>query len=203
LLDITVVIPSITSRKDKLQRAVASVTNQTHPPYSIVVRYDRHKEGSALTRNRALWTVTTEWVAFLDDDDEFLPHHLESLARKQRETGADVVYPLPRVINSRGNPVPRQWDWGGGPEFDGNILTQRSYINICSIVRTDLARQVGGFEFVRGAQTGQLNDDHGFYLRLYNAGAKFAHVHEETFVWYHHGNNTSGQPTKGDALLPN
>lgn len=111
---------------------------------------------------------------------------------------ADVVYPLPKVLNRNGHEVQRHWTWGGGPEFDGELLKKQSYINICSLVRTRLARQVGGFEFIKSSN-GQLNDDHGFYLRLYHLGVKFAHVHEPTFIWNHHGNNTSGQPDKGDA----
>lgn len=199
MIDITVVIPTIPRRKDKLQRAVSSVMSQTFPARSLIIQTDRDGEGSAATRNRALESVRTPLVAFLDDDDEFLPHHLERLYSKLVAVEADVVYPLPRVLNSNGVEVRRQWDWGGGPEFDGPMLEKRSYINICSLVYTDLARQVGGFEFVRGSVTGQMNDDHGFYLKLYRAGARFAHVHEPTFIWNHHGQNTSGQPNKGDA----
>jgi hypothetical protein len=48
-----------------------------------------------------------------------------------------------------------------------------------------------------------VNDDHGFYLALLEAGAKFHHIHEETFIWTHHGygergvpGNTSGMPNR-------
>jgi hypothetical protein len=35
---------------------------------------------------------------------------------------------------------------------------------------------------------------------MLHAGAKFHHVHTETFLWYHHGGNTSGRPDRGDSL---
>ena len=198
---ITVVIPTIPPRAHLLQRAVTSVFRQTIPPRSTIIQADLDREGSAATRNRALAAVQTEWVAFLDDDDEFLPHHLERLTAEAQTTGADVVYPLPRVIGPDGHEIPRRHEWGGGPHFDGLALERQSYINVSSLVRTDLARKVGGFEFHHSSNG--LNDDHGFYLRLHHAGAVFAHVHEPTFIWHHHGHgqpgapgNTSGQPDR-------
>lgn len=197
-LDITVVIPTIPQRRVMLSRAIRSVMAQTLPARTVIVQADTNREGSAITRNRALEAVRTPWVAFLDDDDQFLPHHLQRLSHALTETGADVAYPLPRVINRQGKIVPRHWTWGGYAEFNPDILEHQSYINICSVVRTDMARAVG-FKFIRGIN-GDLNDDHGFYLGLHRNGAQFTHVHEETFIWHHHGMNTSGQPTKGDAL---
>src|SRR3546814_2047662 len=75
---------------------------QTLPARAVIVQADNDKEGSAVTRNRALEAVRTPWVAFLDDDDQFLPHHLQRLSQALTETQADVVYPLPRVLDSRG-----------------------------------------------------------------------------------------------------
>lgn len=197
-MDITVIIPTIPARIAMLARAIASVTAQTMPPRTVIIEADYDREGSAAVRNRALQCVRTQWTAFLDDDDEFLPHHLERLSHAVRETGADVAYPLPRVIGPDGSEIPREWAWGGGPSFDGPMLERQSYINVSSLVRTELARAVGGFEFIEG-DDGLINDDHGFYLRLYRAGARFTHVHEPTFIWRHHGANTSGRPDRGDA----
>jgi Glycosyl transferase family 2 len=41
--------------------------------------------------------VTTEFVAFLDDDDTFMPEHLEKLREAQLDSGADVVYSMPFI----------------------------------------------------------------------------------------------------------
>lgn len=152
-----------------------------------------------MTRNRALEAVRTPLVAFLDDDDQFMPHHLARLSQALTETGADVAYPLPRVVDGMGRIKPRDWTWGGPPVFDPELLRRQSYVNICSVVKTEMARAVG-FHFIQSSMDGGLYDDHGFYVGLLDYGAEFTHVHEETFIWHHHGMNTSGQPNKGDAL---
>lgn len=200
--DITVVIPTIPPRERMLRRALLSVKRQTLAPAEVIVETDTEHTGSAATRNRALARVGTEWVAWLDDDDQFLPNHLQRLHDEAQRTGADVVYSLPRVLDEHNRVKPRQWDWGGGPEFDPELLRRKAHIQTTSLVRTEWARKVGGFRFIAD-ETGASNDDHGFYLALLDAGAKFAHVHEETFIWRHHGyglpgrsGNTSGQPAR-------
>src|SRR3546814_17041614 len=94
---------------------------QTLPARAVIVQADNDKEGSAVTRNRALEAVRTPWVAFLDDDDQFLPHHLQRLSQALTETHADVVYPLPRVLDSRGTIIPRQWPLGCPEELDPEL----------------------------------------------------------------------------------
>ncbi len=198
MLDITVCIPTIPQRRSKLRQAVTSVAVQNYPAAAINIAYDLKGDGSAVTRNRALAGVQTEWVAFLDDDDTLLPNHLELLAKGQEESGADVIYGLPRVIGSQGQPLQRHWQWGGPEKFDPDLLKQHSYITVSSLVRTQYAQDCGGFRY-QPASNGAAYDDHGFYLNLLDAGAKFHHIHQETFIWNHHGQNTSGRPDQGDA----
>lgn len=199
MLDITVAIPTIPQRRSRLRQALTSVSVQNYPASAVSIAYDLKGEGSAKTRNRALWAVHTPWVAFLDDDDTFLPHHLEVLAKAAEETNADVIYGLPRVIGPNGNQLERHWQWGGPPVFDPELLRQHSYITVSSLVRTEWAQGCGGFRF-EPASNGAAYDDHGFYLNLLESGANFHHIHQETFIWNHHGMNTSGKPTQGDAV---
>lgn len=199
---ITVAIPTIPPRKTMLRKAIASVMMQTYAADAIAIAVDVNQMGSDITRNNALAMVQTPYVAFLDDDDLFLPRHLETLLAAAIENNADVVYSLPRVMTPDGRKVERAFEWGGGPVFDPELLRRKAHIQTTSLVRTEAAKGTGGFHFVRD-ETGAVNDDHGFYLRLLNAGAKFHHVHEETFIWNHHGygtpgvpGNTSGQPSR-------
>src|SRR4030095_15635988 len=85
---VTVVIPHIPTRVAELQRALASVWAQTHQPDDVVIATDNVRAGSATTRNRALHHVATNWIAFLDDDDELLPNHLEVLLKTAVGSGA-------------------------------------------------------------------------------------------------------------------
>lgn len=179
--DITLVIPTIPPRQDLLQRALTSVMQQTVKPSFVSVAYDVRHLGAAETRNRALSGVTTEWVAFLDDDDWLLPNHVETLWAAT-QSGADAYYPGCTVVDGLGNEIPRQEEWGRfGLDFDADLLRQKSYIPVTSLVRTELVHEVGGFSYPAEA----AYEDWGLYLKLLDAGATFEHVPRVTWVWEH------------------
>jgi glycosyltransferase involved in cell wall biosynthesis len=95
-LPVTVVIPAY-ERARLLPRALASVAAQTRAPAEVIVVDDGSRDDSAAVaeglgakvirhgrnrgvsaaRNTALDAATGEWIAFLDTDDEWLPHHLD------------------------------------------------------------------------------------------------------------------------------
>lgn len=191
---VTVVIPTIPPRVAMLNRALRSVFRQEHEPYvSVSITKDTERHGSAWTRNEGLRRVTTPWTAFLDDDDELLPNHLATLVAAAEETGADVVYSGCRVLGADGREIPRLPEWGRfGLPFDPDLLRQRSYLPVTSLVRTEMARDCGGFRRPEGS----IYDDWGFYLAMLDAGAQFHHVPEVTWIWHHHGANTSGLPER-------
>ena len=195
--DITVAIPTIPTRNGKLRKAIASVMSQSYPVAAVSIAVDRSGEGSAVTRNRALEAVQTDWVVFLDDDDQLLPNALATFIRAQGDSQADVVYGLPRIVDAQGNVRPRFFEAGGPEVFDPHLLMQKSYIPVVSLVRTDLALDCGGFEF--SADGNGSYDDWGFYKNLLCYGAEFHHVRQETFIWNIDGGNTSGKPNRGDA----
>lgn len=188
--DVTVVIPHIPVRPNALARAVKTVALQTQRATAISIAVDVDRQGAGPTRWRALATARTTWVAFLDDDDLLLPHHLDALLTRAECTGADVVYSGCRVLDSEGQPIPLRPEWGNfGHEFDAALLREMSYIPITSLVRTEYAL---GSSFTPPA--GSHYEDWGFYLKMLDAGATFAHVPEVTWIWNHNGRNTSGQP---------
>lgn len=188
--DVSVIIPHIPVRPNKLVRAVKSVATQRHRPSDVIIAVDTVREGSAATRNRALRKAQTAWVAFLDDDDYLYPEHLRVLLQHAEVTGADVIYPGCDVIDKQGRPLPVNEEWGRfGRPFDADLLRQTSYIPVTSLVRTDLAQAA----WFGPPDIDTDYDDWGFYLRLLDEGARFAHVNEVTWVWDHHGANTSGR----------
>jgi glycosyltransferase involved in cell wall biosynthesis len=182
---VSVVVPYHAARKRNgmLQRAINSVNAQTIPHLLITVEDTQH-QGAAATRQRGLDQVTTEWVAFLDSDDELDPTHLAQLLACATETGADYVYPWFRVRGGR-DPFPmffgKPWD---------NAHPHSTTITI--LVRTELAQQVG-FRNVAG-------EDFTFTKDCIIAGAKIVHLSVRSWTWHHHGGgNTSGRPDRGDA----
>lgn len=184
---ISVVIPSIPVRRHTyLHRALDSVMQQKMSPDAIIVEFDHRHEGAAVTRNRGLNKVTTEWTAFLDDDDEFLPDHLALLKIHAEQTGADMVYPWFEV--------PEGWDPfpdREGQPFDPAVLDTRNTIPITVLVRTELIKRVGGFE-PKGPPDNPC-DDWGAWIKVRNAGAKIEHLNRRTWLWHWHGGNTSGR----------
>jgi glycosyltransferase involved in cell wall biosynthesis len=181
---VTVVTPFHEQRRANgmLERAARSVRAQTVPVEHILAE-DTQRQGAAATRQRGLEQVTTEWVAFLDSDDELDPTHLQQLLACAEREHADYVYPWFRVRGGR-DPFPmffgRPWD---------NAHPHSTTITI--LVRTELAQAVG-FRNVAG-------EDFTFTKDCIIAGAKIVHLPVRSWTWVHHGRNSSGRPDRGDA----
>jgi glycosyltransferase involved in cell wall biosynthesis len=198
--DITVVIPTIPPRvgdEGLLMHAVHSVKRQTLTPAGgISCALDVGREGAAVTRQRALDAVRTEWVAFLDDDDIWYPHHLETLWQLAKRTGASYV-----------------WSW-----FDGNNpfpMHRGRQMNVDNphhttmnvMVRTELARAAG---FINHPQQNDAwpGEDWNFTLRCIDilrarhhgdvaaTNAEFAGSPDITWHYRVHRGNTSGLPSR-------
>lgn len=190
---VTVAIPYHEERKRNgmLNRAIASVEAQTSRPGMLLLESDPDRTGSAATRNRALAKVTTEWVLWLDSDDQLMPNAVQLLTEAQAETGADVVSGGAWIPQRPGHREPV------GPSAPGWIRREtvmaRSVLHVTSLVRASLAR-AAGFRYERDPGTGMMLDDYGFYRALAEAGATFFRIPETVLIWNVHGGNTSGSP---------
>lgn len=190
--DITVVIPAHPSRarSGMLTRALNSVTGQILLPAVVHVEMDNTGTGAAATRHRGLMAVRTPWVAFLDSDDLFKAMHLKHMMRHAKDTGADFVYSW-FEMSGGGDPFPPTHfsnDWDPENPIETTVTT---------LVRTGLAQEVGFFALDRGEQNS--GEDFRFTLGCRDKGAIISHLKERTWIWVHHGGNTSGLPGKGDA----
>jgi len=72
---ISVVIPTIPSRKHLLKRALKSVNNQTYKNIEILTI--DNIDSATKARNRGVNNSKGQFIAFLDDDDEWIPTKLE------------------------------------------------------------------------------------------------------------------------------
>lgn len=200
---ITVVIPSIPVRAEMLARAMESVTRQTLPADAIIVEIDNGREGAPENRQRGLEKVTTEWVAFLDDDDIMDSTHLATLLATAEEHRADYVWSRFRI----GYPDGRFVD-GPAPlsqkTFEQWNPDEPAQTTVTTMVRTEMALKCGGFAAFEDSQRhidGQrIGEDFDFTMRMHRAGAVFRHAPVVTWTWMHHGYGTPGIPgnTSGD-----
>lgn len=210
ITSVTVCTPTIPAREHLLRRAADSVAGQTYP-CRMQVELDDTGGGAAATRNRAWQNADTEWVAFLDDDDELRPDHVDACLTRALETGADLVYPWFNIHDSGGGdisandplraPVDGHYVSPYGVPFDDalrrELMTRNNFIPVTVLVRRTLLADVGGFPIPGSPEWGDdCCEDWGLWRRLLNAGAKFEHLPRRTWIWYWWGGNTSGKPWK-------
>jgi glycosyltransferase involved in cell wall biosynthesis len=184
--DVTVLITGIPPRiGKKLDRAIASAWAQTHQPEALIVNIDWEKRGAGANRNRGLVQAQTTWVAFLDDDDEFQPHHLRRCLDAAEASGADVVVPWFRVQ-------------GGSDPFPGNRACgvpasgPMPAFPVTVLARREVARRA---RFTEGLKTiAGGGEEYHYFTLLRDREARFEMIPDETWI-YHHGGNTSGLPT--------
>jgi glycosyltransferase involved in cell wall biosynthesis len=195
-------------RNGLFAECLQSVHAQTLLPDAHCVAIDLDGEGAAPTRQKALMQARTDWVAFLDSDDLFLPKHLARMLHYAQEHELDFVYSWFKVLQ----------DFGGGQRRvleDDPVFPMTHYLNpwnpddpiettITVFVRTELAQQVGFQALDRGHDTNS-GEDRYFTLGCMAAGARIGHLVRKTWLWRHRSldgvaQNTSGLPTRGDAV---
>lgn len=186
-----------------MKMALDSAHRQTVFPAMVLVERDITRTGAAAARNRALQNVSTEWVAFLDDDDIFYPDHVRLCLAKALQTGADVVYPwfdlaIDGEVDNDQNPLaaPQRgrlrspFGLSFGPEQEDHLIHVANFIPVTVLARTEAIRSVGGFN------SDVQHEDWDLWKRLLDVGATFAHLGLRTWRWNWHAKQTAGAPAK-------
>lgn len=171
-----------------LDRALTSVWKQTRVPEQISIRVDTNKVGAPTMRQTLLASVRTKWLAWLDSDDEFLPHHLQTLLGVAEATGADYVFSMYQVI---GGTDPFEHENGAPFDYDNPRQTTTTIL-----VKSELAKECG---YARGDDPtggGGMGEDWRFTCNAMDAGAKIVCVPNVTWLWHHDSENTSGSPSR-------
>ena len=161
-----------------------SVMKQTRKFSDYFVVPDINKEGAGPTRTRGMMAVSTEWTAFLDDDDELRPNHLEVLIHAALDNGADLVYPWFDVVGGT-DPFPM---------FEGRVFDPENMnmFPVTVLARTEILQASNGFPVNDGVQ----GDDWPLWKELVSMKAKIVHVPVRTWKWHHDSKNTSGRPDR-------
>lgn len=200
--DITVIVPTISGREHLLIRAITSAQRQTRPPREIIIVNDMDRRGAALARNCGVALADTEWIAWLDDDDQLLPEHLQVLHRGAEWSGADLVYSYPRFIggpdplacpDETGSTIVRPIDVAWNAHAERHLREVGNFIPVTYLVRTGLTKAVDGMPESFSDEWPKDCEDHGFLVRLLDAGARFFHVATVTWIYNFHSANTGGR----------
>ncbi|ANI76514.1 MULTISPECIES: glycosyltransferase family 2 protein [Sphingobium] len=170
VIEVIVVIDGSTDGTEIALRAIKD------PRLTIIVQQNR---GASAARNAGIDHARGRYIAFLDCDDRFLPHHLADLLPLLEE--GDEVVAYGQVLADR----------GGGRNFlkppraiarhervDRYLMCDRGFIQTSSVaLRRSLAEKVRYREDVK------FGDDTDFALRLSLAGARFIMADRPGTIW--------------------
>ncbi len=206
---VSVVIPTY-SRNETLIRAIESILNQTHSNVEVIViddnpaesewrkssealmekyennpkvRYIKNAQnmGGAGARNEGIKASNGEYIAFLDDDDEYMSEKIEkqlALFKKADNPNLALVYCYAKFINEDGTST-----YSDKRYYSGNCLYEAMEANCIAatsqwMVKKAAVESVGMFTIVPCKQDSQL------ILKLLAAGYEVDCVKEELSLYY-------------------
>lgn len=125
-------------------------------------------------RNAGLAQVETEWVCFLDADDELAAGYIEALAAGSCDLRAPAVRYVTPGGRQRAPYVPRV----AGHRHDciAECLADGNWLVIGTMARTELLRSIGGFESFA------WSEDWALWARCWRAGATIEAVPDAVYV---------------------
>ncbi|WP_182422179.1 glycosyltransferase family 2 protein [Aureimonas sp. ME7] len=196
----TVVIP-VYNRARMIARTLESVYAQDFPDFEVVLvddgstddlegvaaslsyprlRIARQENGGASrARNRGIDEARGDYIAFLDSDDTYLPHHLSTMKAAIEGQPGSVVY-SPVIANREGG---RQFVKPPRAIFAGEnmatyLICDRGFVQTSGLcVPADVARRV------RYREDARYGDDTDFAIRLQLAGCNFLMTPTPSVVW--------------------
>jgi glycosyltransferase involved in cell wall biosynthesis len=192
------VIPTY-NRPDKLHNAIDSVFNQSFKSFEVIVvndygssaqsviadfpseqiRYFEHEENRGLgaARNTGIRNANGKYIAVLDDDDLFYPHHFETAAQVLSEAVPVIYTDAVRAVYElrEGQQVLLDKHVPYSVDFDRNILLIANIAPVnCFVFSKKLAVQAGLFD-----EALTTLEDWEFWIRL-SALTPFKHIPVET-----------------------
>jgi glycosyltransferase involved in cell wall biosynthesis len=160
-------------------------------------RFDPACGGPGPGRNHAIKHATGDWIAFLDDDDEWLPGKLAAQLQHLVADEYDVI-----GTNALRSSGPLYFPDLTAPRVPSRreLLHVNPLVISSVVARRSLLRAIGGFADLPWLRGGPL--DYHTWLRLSDAGARFL-VLPEPLVRYHdpQGGRLSSSPIRIQRAL--
>lgn len=214
---VSVVIPTYKREPHIIQRAIDSVKKQTYDNIEIIVvddspsdwdgraavkkkfaemndvsvKYFQHDKnyGACRARNTGAEKAEGEFLAFLDDDDEWLPEKIEKQVQLMDQF--ELVYCLAVTVFDNGETEPFSNEFAQGRLYNQLLFKNIVGSTSLGIVKKDVFFEVGGFD-----NSILSSQDYDLWLRIsqkYNIGCV-----NEVLVKYnaHEGERITSNPQK-------
>lgn len=210
---ISIVVPLYKTPVPYLEKMIASIQAQTYgnwelclsdgsgagsPIREVLERYEDEENRIkvvyhekplriAPNTNAAIQVATGDFIAFMDHDDELLPHALyECVKALNEKTDTEVIYSDEDKMSMDGN---KFFQPHFKPDFNIDLLCTVNYICHLFVAKRTLIEQVGMLrEEFDGAQ------DYDFILRCVEATEQIYHIPKILYHWRSHEDSTSENP---------
>ena len=183
---ISVVIP-VHTRAVYIAECVASVVQQTHKPYEIIIsknaastevskcvdemkiRYpfirviECDEAGLSLARNRGIQASNSDWISFIDDDDLWAPETLQTQIRNAIRMNADfvVVDYFQFNENHARLDVSRLHELSKGRHYPSIVLENKLAGGSSTLIKKSVFSEIGFFDEMLPAC-----EDHDMWRRI-------------------------------------
>lgn len=207
---LSVVIPAYNSSK-YIEETLASIFNQTKPPFEIIVINDgstdntaeivskypvvlinKTNEGPSKTRNRGIAESKGNWIAFLDADDLWQREKIEQVENFINKNPDTEMLSTGLFV---GNPISGWSKVAPRTLFNLNAsffeqLYRRSFIATSSVViKKEILEKVGGFD-----STLLVAEDLDLWLRVALATTKYQYLKEHLLYYRVHDSSITSNP---------
>lgn len=180
---VTVIITTYKRQMDILKRAVNSVVAQTYKDiqliivndypaykniiesalkdYDVEIVHNENNRGACYSRNVGIQLARGEYIAYLDDDDEWMPTKIENQLSAIKDE-YDMVYCQGKGIYPSGDEINLDFimDCGDNPLkkiLSGNCFGGCSY----PLIKTSVLKILGGFD-----EDFKSSQDHELWIRI-------------------------------------
>src|SRR3989339_353521 len=169
MLKVSVIVPTC-NRPHLIKRTIDSILKQTFQDFEIIVVVDGVKEraeeavksfgdsrikyiqhetnkGGGAARNTGIKASQGEYIAFLDDDDEWLPNKLEKQVKVLDESGGDVGFCFTAVLNILDDRTEKSKVPDGLNDYHGLALASfKRFLTVTLIIKREVFDLVGLFD---------------------------------------------------------
>ena len=210
---VSVIIPVYNGDR-YLAEAIDSVLNQSYGDREIIIVDDgstdntrrvirsygkqiyctsQQNQGVASSRNLGLEVATGEYIAFLDQDDLFLPHKLAAqVAILDRQPEVGIVNSGWNIIDATGQVVAAVQPWRRSPQLNqADLIVWKPVFLGAMLFRRSWLERIGGFNTQL-----QQTPDVDLVLRLVALGCTVDWVRQTTVNYRQHESNASNDTLK-------